>query len=92
MIQMPTVVSAVERARWLGELAQALEEAQALVVRLATAEGRRIESLDLSARLGAAGAEVQSLRRNRISETAEDIDPDWSKHLPWERALPRIDG
>jgi acyl-CoA reductase-like NAD-dependent aldehyde dehydrogenase len=87
-----TDVSTATRARWLAELAEAIEEAQELVIRLAAAEGRRAEALDLSVRLGAARAEVQSLRRNRITDAAGHIDPDWSKQLPWERALPRCDG
>jgi hypothetical protein len=81
-------VSAAERARWLAELAQVLEKAQGLVTRLAVAERRKSEALDVCARLEAVRAEVQSLRRSRTSESAANIGPNWSKHLPWDRALP----
>jgi hypothetical protein len=88
VIRVPTDVSTAERARWLAELAQVLGEAQELVIRLVEADGRRAEALDVSARLEAARAEVQSLRRSRLAGMPGDFDPDWSKHLPWDRALP----
>jgi len=88
VIRVPTDVSAVERARWLAELAPVLQEAQELVSRLAVARGRKSEALDVCARLEAAHAEVQSLRRSRISQSSGKVDPNWSKHLPWDRALP----
>jgi len=78
-------VSAAERAQWLAELAQVLEEAQKLVGRLTVTDARRTEALDLSARLEAARAEVQALRRNRLSEFSRQFDPDWRKSLPWDR-------
>jgi hypothetical protein len=88
VIRVPTDVSAAERARWLAELAQALEKAQGLVTRLAVAGRRKSEVLDVCARLEAVRAEVQSLRRSRTSESVANIDLNWSKQLPWDRALP----
>ena len=89
MIRVPTEVSAAERARWLAELAQVLEEAQVLVTRLAVAERRKSEALDVCARLEAVRAEVQTLRRNRISYAPNNIGPDWSNQLPWDQAAPQ---
>lgn len=83
MIRVPTDVSAAERARWLTELAQVLEQAQALMRRLAIAERRKSEALDVCARIEAARAEVQSLRRSRMSEVPANFDPDWRKQLEW---------
>jgi acyl-CoA reductase-like NAD-dependent aldehyde dehydrogenase len=88
VIRAPTEVSAAERARWLAELAQVLEKAQELVTCLAVAERRKNEALDVCARLEAVRAEVGSLRRSRASESVANVDPDWSKHLPWDRSLP----
>jgi hypothetical protein len=88
VIRVPTDVSAAERARWLAELAQVLQEAQELVSRLAVARGRKSEALDVCARLEAAYAQVQSLRRSRTSQSPGNVDPIWSEHLPWDRALP----
>jgi hypothetical protein len=81
-------VSGGDIARWLGELAKALEEAQELVNCLAVAEGGYIEILDVCARLEAARAEVQSLRRSGTRETRPDIDRKWHEHVLWDRALP----
>jgi hypothetical protein len=88
VIRVPTDVSAAERARWLAELAQVLQEAQKLASQLAVAQGRKSEALDVCARLEAAYAEVQRLRRGRMSASEKNIDLNWSKHLPWDRALP----
>ena len=88
MIRVPTEVSAAERARWLAELAQVLQEAQELVSELAVARGRKSEALDVCARLEAARAQVQSLRRSRMGESPEQVDPIWTEHLPWDRAVP----
>jgi acyl-CoA reductase-like NAD-dependent aldehyde dehydrogenase len=85
-------VSAAERARWLAELAQVLEHAQELVTRLAVAEGRKSEALDVCARLEATRAEVQSLRRNRTGEAPADSDPEWSRRLVSHRTWPQKDG
>ena len=86
MSQVPTEVSAAERARWLAELADAIEQAQRLVWNLGMAHGRSGEALDLYARLEAARAEVQALRLSRTSERRESFDPNWSEMLPWDRA------
>ena len=91
MIRVPVDVAAAERAQWLAELAQVLEQAQELVSRLAVAEGRRGEALDVFARLEAARAEVQLLRRARISEIPENLDPDRRNQLSWNRPWPERD-
>ena len=88
VIRVPVDVVATERARWLAELAQVLEQAQEVMSRLAVADGRRGEALDVSARLEAARVEVQSLRRTRLSEPPENLDPEWRKQLPWDRHWP----
>ncbi|HZC38425.1 MAG TPA: hypothetical protein VE221_07095 [Sphingomicrobium sp.] len=88
MIRVPTDVSAAERARWLAELARVLEQAQELMTRLAVAERRKSEALDVCARIEAVRAEVESLRRGRISEAPADFGPDWLKQLAWDRPWP----
>jgi hypothetical protein len=87
LIGEQTDVSADDIARWLAELAQVLEGAQELVNSLALARGHYIETLDVSARLEAARAEVRSLRHSRMDATIKDLGPCWSEHLPWDRAL-----
>jgi hypothetical protein len=83
MIGMPSGYSAAGRARWLAELAAALEEARALVKQLATDEVR-FDMIELSARIEAARFEVQTLRLKRSPGGGQDFDPEWSKDLPWK--------
>ncbi len=90
MIRVPTDTSAAERARWLAELAQVLEQAQQLVTQLAVTEGWKSEALDVWARLEATRAEVQSLRRSR--RATGDFDPDWRRRLASHHAWPERDG
>ena len=87
MNRISTEVTTVERARWLAELAQALDEAQEVVKSFASAGGSYAETLDVSARLEAARAEVQSLRRSRMGNTLEEFDPKWIQHIPWDHAM-----
>jgi hypothetical protein len=73
VIGVQTDVSAADTARWLAELAQALEEAQELVNSLAFARGHYVETLDVSARLETAQAEVRSLRHGRMDATIQRL-------------------
>ena len=84
--RVPSEVSAAERARWLAELAEAIEQAQRLVWTLGMAHGRSAEALDLYARLESARAEVQALRLSRTRERRHSFDPNWSEKLPWDQA------
>jgi acyl-CoA reductase-like NAD-dependent aldehyde dehydrogenase len=80
----PFEVSAAHRARWLAELAEALEEARALVKQLGAMEGR-IEAAELFARIEAIGFEVEVIRLAAKTAAATRSDPEWSKSLPWQR-------
>jgi hypothetical protein len=53
---------AAERARWLAELAWAIDEAQQLAWRIGVIEGGSTEALELYVRLEAARIEVEGLR------------------------------
>ena len=55
-------VVALERARWLAELTQAIAEAQRLAWRLGVVEGDSEDARELYARLEGLASEVQSLR------------------------------
>jgi hypothetical protein len=54
----------MRRARWLGELAAALEEARRLTKQLGADEGR-IEAVELYARIEAVRLEIQAMRLTR---------------------------
>ena len=87
VVRVPTDVSASDRARWLGELSDALDQAQSLVWQLAAAKLREVETLDLAARVEAARAEVRSLRLARVAESVAEVGPEWTHHSLWDRSL-----
>lgn len=74
---------AAQRARWLAELAGALDEACELVERLATGESHAV-AIDLSARIDAARSEVETLRLKRSRGGGQDFGPEWSNGVPWK--------
>jgi hypothetical protein len=80
-------VTAAQRARWLAELSNALEEAQTLLWSLDAADLRKVDVLDLSARLEAARAEVRALRLGRTGEQASQFSPNWTNQLLWDRPI-----
>ena len=82
MFEISNVESAAERARWLAELADALDEARDLVRQLAI-EGGRIDAIDVAARIEAVRNEVQTMRLMRSSGGGQDFDPEWMKNIPW---------
>ena len=82
MAEVPSVESAAARARWLAELADALEQALHVVNQLGVEQGR-IEAIDVAARIEAARYEVQRLRRLRSSGGGEETGPEWMKNIPW---------
>jgi hypothetical protein len=76
----------VERARWLAELADALEEARQLMKRLGAAEGR-IDAVELYARIEAVRLEVQAMHLRRTAAwSAENLAPEWTNDIPWKRS------
>ena len=81
MIGMPGEDSAAQRARWLGELAEALDEAREVLKQLG--EGTGAEAAALGERIEAAREQVQSLRLRRISGGGQDFGPEWTENIPW---------
>jgi hypothetical protein len=79
-------LAAADRARWLGELTEVLEEAQQLIWRLGVAELLEVDALDLLARLESARAEARSLRLGRLSDPISS--PEWSDPIPWDEPQP----
>ena len=85
MVRVSGEVSATRRARWLAELADALDEARQLTKRLGAAEGR-IEAVELYARIEAVRLEVQTMRLRRLSGGGRDNGPEWTGNFPWKRS------
>ena len=85
MNRIPFDVSAALRARWLAELAEALEKARALVKQLGAADGR-LEAIELYARIEAIRFEVQAMRLGLRDGAGQRTSPEWSNNLPWQRS------
>jgi hypothetical protein len=85
VFRIPIEDSAARRARWLGELADALDDARHLVKALGAEEGR-VEVVELYARIEAVRLEVLAIRLRRSCGGARDFDPEWTKDIPWKRS------
>ena len=73
----PPPKSAVVRARWLAELAAALDEAHRLTLRLTEFGAATSEAVVLRVRIQAMMSEVESLRRGRYALT-DKHGPVWT--------------
>ena len=73
-------LGSAERARWLAELAEAIDEAQRVAWRLGV-EGGSIEATELYAHLEVARAEVEALRRGGWRRHDVDSPPLWLQSL-----------
>jgi hypothetical protein len=82
--RVPFEVSAAQRASWLAELAEALEDARALVKQLGAMEGR-IGAVELYARIEAVRFEVQAMRLGGGAPVGTHSGPEWTRNLPWQR-------
>ena len=83
MTRVPIDVSAAERARWLAELSEALEQTERLIWSLSDRPGASPEFRELYGRVDAARAEVQSLRFKRSAGPRPNIQPFWTEFAPW---------
>lgn len=85
MRRMPTEVATIDRARWLAEVADALERAQRLTWRIG-APGGNGEAMELYGRIEAARAEAWSLRLGGFRIARQEYDPNWMNLFPWGRS------
>jgi hypothetical protein len=81
---VPTEVPPAERARWLAELSDALNDAHDLVVGLELRGEQRADALELYLRIEAARLEVQSLRLSRSVQPRHEATPKWMGSQPWQ--------
>ena len=80
MHRAPDQVVALERARWLAELTEAIAQAQKLARQLGFPEGDE-EARELDSRLETMRAEVESLRFDGFGDVRREIDPALLKRL-----------
>jgi hypothetical protein len=91
--RVPIEVSSAERARWLAELAKAIDEAQKVAWRLGVQEGDDAEAKDLYERLEAARVEVDALRRGGFQGVVTKVrnGPDSCRGGETEAPAPALD-
>ena len=80
---VPKGALAIERARLLAALAQALAEIQVIVPALALSEEQRGVARDLYLRVEAARLEVQSLRLGRSHVQPDRYSHEWESSAAW---------
>lgn len=73
--------TAEEKARWLGELARAIDEAQQIVWRLSLLRGDNPRASEIYGQLEAARDEVERLQRGVSRQARRDLQRDWSEIL-----------
>lgn len=78
--------TAVSRAKWFAQLADAIESAQRLAWQLGMQEQTSIEARELYNRLEAVRHELDSLR-GLMNESVFNIEPDWIRKLGWGSPL-----
>lgn len=75
------------RARWLAELAEALEEAHRVSLQLGAGRPETDEAVVLRVRILAVRAELDALRHAGIGEVRREIYPDWTNLATWRGNL-----
>ena len=88
VVSVPTEVPAVERARWLAEISDALNAAHELVMTLNWHGEQRAEARELFLQIEAARFEVRSLRLSRSLSQRDPKGPEWVDSPPGERTTP----
>lgn len=83
VVSVPTEVPAAQRAQWLAELSEALDQAKALLNNLGISGERSPGMFELYLRIEAARLEVHSLRLSRSLHPRDNHDPEWTRLPPW---------
>lgn len=78
--------SAAQRAHWLAELAEALDEARLLTEKIVTEPGFS-GAADLQSQIEAARLEVLAMRLKRSGGGGQVFAPEWSETIPWTRGV-----
>ena len=82
MDRFPGAESSILRARWLAELADALDRARVIVADLGQAE-LQIDTADLYDRIECVRAAVLAMRVRPSLSSFREFTPEWSESLPW---------
>ena len=76
---VPTQMHSAERARWLIDLSNALDEARHVLTSLSLSEEDYGLAMDLHVQIEAARFEVRSLRLSRSLQPSGEISPKWTE-------------
>ena len=86
-------LKAAERARWLAELAEAIDAAQSVARQLVDAQGAEGEASALYAELDLARVEVDAMRRGGWASNELELPPLWLQSLLMRQRIgDRLDG
>ena len=83
MRRVPGEGRAAERARWLAELSESLDEAQRLLPRMGVGMSDSPLAVELHFRIEGARLTVQALRLRPMGASTELTGPEWSELPPW---------
>jgi hypothetical protein len=83
---VPTEVPAAERARWLAQLSDVLNQAHRLLSQLELWGEQQFVARELYLRIEAARLEVQSLQLSRSLQPRRQPAREWTGLQPWEAA------
>lgn len=81
---VPAQIPAADRARWLAELSEVLNEAHEVMLHTDFSEQQRAAANELYLRIEAARLEVQSLRLSRSLNPRPEPVPEWMQSAPWQ--------
>ena len=84
---LPNDYAAAQRARWLAELAESIDQAQRVAWRLGVVEGNNAQAKELYGRLEAVRVELESLRRGAWTREPVELPPQWMKCLFGKRGF-----
>jgi hypothetical protein len=90
MRRVPGERRAAERACWLAELSESLDEAQRLLLRCGIGMSDSPLASELHLRIEGARLAVQSLRLRPMGAFTELTGPEWSESPPWPDRAERI--
>jgi hypothetical protein len=83
MFSVPAEVPSAHRARWLAEVADALDQAHRLLCDLDLDSDAAPDALELRGRIEAARLQVQVLRQSRPIALPAEAGPEWTNLIPW---------
>lgn len=91
MCSVPTETpAAAERAQWLAELSNALNEAHQLLSGLSIRSEQRSDAVELHLRIEAARLEVQSLQLSRSLQPRQEYLAGWTGSQPWHSLKDKV--